>query len=167
MLLHAVKFTVKAQEAETWLAVAAMGITQPELKAALGYDFFHVLGRGGLASKLKPAGFTVPVLRAFCNISCVALVHGSYGFTLQELRETGVTVHMLLQEELRLSPDLTAAARQSTFHAGHFIRNHPHPQLALLSNFVSAGYSEAEVCAAARGTGAPVCRQKGFDYELI
>ena len=159
MLLHAVKFTVKAQEAETWLAVAAMGITQPELKAALGYDFFHVLGRGGFASKLKPAGFTVPVLRAFCNISCVALVHASYGFTLQELRETGVTVHMLLQEELRLSLDLTAAARHVT--------NHPHPQLALLSNFVSAGYSEAEVCAAARGTGAPVCRQKGFDYDLI
>ncbi len=135
------KFTGKGQKAESWLAVAAMGITEPELRAALGYDFFHVMNRAGgsMQSKLKGAGFTVSLLCNFCTLSCVSLLDDIFGFTLKEVREHGVSVQTLLQEELQLYPD--------------------HPKLKFLYQFTDAGYAEAEVRAAARETGVPVLFQ--------
>jgi hypothetical protein len=156
LLLHAVKFSRKREDAETWLAVAANGISQQELKAALGHDFHHVMGCAGeeIKLKLKPAGFTVPILQAFCALSCVSMLDDSFGFTLKEVRESGVTVKMLLQEELRLYPKVVDG--RSAAYSGNVASHYGHPKLKMLDDFVRAGYDEAEVRSASSETNVAV-----------
>lgn len=162
LLLHAVKFTRKGDDAEAWLAVAAMGVTQSELKAAIGYDFYHVMNRaqGTMQVKLKPAGFTVSLLQAFCGLSCVSMLDDSFGFTLKSVRDAGVTVKMLLQEELRIYPDVSRRGwieeTTSNYRRCATAKHFGQPKLKWLSDFIEAGYTEAEVRAASAETGVPV-----------
>ena len=147
-----------------------MGLTQQELIAALGYDFYHVMGRaqGTMQFKLKPAGFTVPILQAFCGVSCVSLLDDSFGFTLKEVRASGATVKMLLQEELRLYPDVVNGTTYFDGTNNGYRANHRgHKKLKVLSDFASAGYDEAEVRTVSRETNVPVFHLVGNNEQRL
>ena len=172
LLLHAVKFTGKGREVLTWRAVAAIGISQHQLKAAIGYDFVDVVNRDNMRAKLKPAGFTVPMLQAW-GFRCVGMLGNifddGFGFSLADARKAGFTVNMLLEEELLLFPN---AKRLEDCPAGmdtlrDIKQNYMQPALSLLSHFVDAGYAEADVRAAVRETKVAIFEQRGGRYYCI
>jgi hypothetical protein len=100
----------------------------------------------------------------FCFSSCVSLLNDSFGFTLKEVREmTGATVKMLLIDELRLFP----MVREGESY-GSYYKHFGECKLAQLSDFISAGYAEAEVRDAVREIHVvPVFERRGCNYRKI
>ncbi len=72
---------------------------------------------------------------------------------------TGATVKMLLIDELRLFPKV----REGESFGSYF----GECKLAHLSDFISAGYVEAEVRDAARETDVAVFERRGDNYRRI
>ena len=75
---------------------------------------------------------------------------------------TGATVKMLLIDELRLFPKVREGESFGSYYE-HF----GECKLAHLSDFISAGYAEAEVRAAARETYVAVFERRGDNYRRI
>jgi hypothetical protein len=105
LLLHALKFTDKAQQLEHWRAVVASGITEQELINATGYEFKHILQSMTQSARGAHISTRMPTARdSMTNI---------YRFSLKELRNAGATVEMLMQNTMapifKYMTDFTAA----------------------------------------------------------